>query len=154
MIEMVEDVNGVVSAFVGKLIPGGHRGFDKESAVGFAEDGILIGGTVYHNYNPEAGVVEMTTASTSPRWLTPRTLHAIFAIPFNQWGCQLVVLRVSETNERMIRIAKRFGFEGHLIPRLRGRGEGEWIFTLTDDAWRDTKFERSGHGQSLSATNT
>lgn len=147
MIEMVEDVGGVVSAFVGRHIPGGHRGFNKESAIGFVLNGELIGGTVFHNYSPETRVIEMTTASTSPRWLTPKTLHAIFAIPFEQWCCQMVVLRVSERNERMVRIAQRFGFDGFLIPRLRGRDEAEWLFTLTDDAWKNTKFERSEHGK-------
>lgn len=142
MIEMVEDVGGVVTAFVGRLIPGGDRGFDKASAIGFVDDGELIGGTVFHNWSPETGVIELTTASTSARWLSPKVLHAIFAIPFNQWACQMVLLRVAESNTRMVRIAQRYGFDGHLIPRLGGRDEGLWIFTLTDDQWRNTSFER------------
>lgn len=146
MIELVEDQGGVVAGFVGRLIEGGHRGFDVASAIGYVDDGKLIGGTVFHNYDPEAGVVELTTAATSPRWLTRKTLHAIFAIPFLQWGCQMIVLRVSEHNDRMVGIAQRFGFEGHLIPRLGGRDEDVWVFTLTDDQWRNSAFERSRHG--------
>lgn len=142
MVEIVEDVDGIVTRFVGALIPGGERGFDGSSAIGYILDGELIGGTVFHNYDPEAGVVELTTAATNPRWLTRATMHAIFAIPFDQWGCQLVVLRVAEDNDRMVRIARRYGFDGVLIPRLAGRDQGAWIFTLTDDAWRQTKFER------------
>lgn len=139
---MVEDVGGVVSAFVGKLIPGGERGFDAASAIGFVDNGELIGGTVFHDYNPEAGVVELTTAATSARWLTPTTLHTIFAVPFERWGCQMVVLRVAEDNERMRSIARRFGFNEYVIPRLGGRDRATVIYTLTDDQWRDTSFER------------
>lgn len=147
MIEIVEDEGGVVTAFVSRLLPGGDRGFGKSSAVGFVENGELIGGTVFHNYDPDAGVVELTTATTSPRWLTRQTLHAIFAIPFDQWGCQMIVLRVAASNQRMVKIAKRYGFSGVLIPRLAGRREGVWVFTLTDDAWRGTALERRRHGQ-------
>lgn len=139
---MVEDRDGVVTRLVGSMIPAGDRGFGKASAIGFVLDGQLIGGTVFHNYDPEAGVVELTTASASPRWLTRETMHAIFAIPFDQWGCQMVVLRVQESNARMVRIAEKYGFTGHLIPRLAGRDEGVWVFTMTDDAWRQNRFER------------
>ena len=142
MIEIVEDVDGVVTRFVGSLIPNGDRGFGKASAIGYVRDGDLIGGTVFHNYDPEAGVVELTTAAIDPHWLTRETMHAIFAIPFNQWGCQMVILRVAEDNKRMVRIAERYGFDGVLIPRLAGRDKGVWVFTLTDDAWRQNRFER------------
>ena len=154
MIELVEDVGGVVSAFVGRLIPGGERGFDKASAIGYVRDGQIVGGTVFHNYDPEAGIIEMTTAATSPHWLTPKTLHAIFAIPFNQWGCQMVVLRVAEDNTRMRHIARRFGFNEYVIPRLAGRGKATVIYTLTDDQWRNSPFEkRHARGQAVSTEN-
>jgi len=47
---------------------------------------------------------------------------------------------VSERNTGMVEIAQRFGFQGTLIPRLRGRTESEWIFTLTDDDWRASRW--------------
>lgn len=146
MIEIVEDENGVVADFVARHIPGEVRSFEKASAIGYVHNGTLIGGTVFSNYDPEAGVVELSTAATSPRWLTRETMHAMFAIPFDQWGCQMVVLRVAEDNERMVRIAQKFGFDGHLIPRLGGRDKGVWIFTLTDDAWRQHRSERRNNG--------
>lgn len=142
MVEIVEDTGGVVTRFVSELIPGGHRGFDKASAIGYVLDDELIGGTIFHNFSPEAGVVELTTASTNPRWLTRETMHAMFSIPFDQWGCQMIILRVAEDNDRMVKIAKRYGFDGVLIPRLGGREKGVWIFTLTDDAWRQNRFKR------------
>lgn len=122
----------------------GYSGFDGNflGAVGVAEAGSLIGGTVFHNHYAKEGVVEMTSASSNPRWLSRRMIRAIFTYAFDLLECQMVVLRVSETNTDMVNIADRFGFRGYLIPRLRGKNEAEWIFTLTDDQWRDSPFRR------------
>lgn len=138
--------NEVVAAWVAAHIPGCERGFDKPVAIGVVENGRLIGGTCFHNWNPEAGVIEMSSAGTSPRWLSRKMLKAIFGYVFDRVGCQLVVMRVSERNSRMVRIAEKFGFAGTLIPRLRGRDEAEWIFTLTDDQWRQHPLARSFNG--------
>lgn len=147
MIELVTGQNQAIAAWVAAHIPGCERGWHNPTAIGVLEDGELIGATVFHGWQPEAGVIEMSSAGISPRWLHPRMLRAIFEYVFDQLKCQMVVMRVSERNERMVRIAQKFGFDGHLIPRLRGRDENEWVFTLTDDAWRSHKFKRSTHGQ-------
>ena len=147
MIGLLYGHSAAVANWVAQHIPGCEAGFHKPVAIGVIEDERLIGGTVFHNWNPAAGVIEMSSAGSSPRWLHPKMLRAIFAYPFEQIGCQMVVLRVSERNARMVRIAERFGFSGHLIPRLRGRDEAEWVFTLTDDDWRKHPFTRSTHGQ-------
>jgi RimJ/RimL family protein N-acetyltransferase len=145
LIEMVEDVGGVVSAFVGKRIPGGDRGFDKASAIGFVENGELIGGLVYHDYQPEAGIVEISAASTSKRWLTRRTLFAVFSIPFDRWGCQMVVMRTRADNQQengrgIARIARAYGFTQTLIPRLYGRNADCILHCLTEEAWRQNGY--------------
>jgi hypothetical protein len=54
----------------------------------------------------------------------------------------LVVARISERNTALHRIFHAYGFQSIVIPRLRGRGEDERIFTLTDDDWRASKFYR------------
>lgn len=109
-------------------------------SMGVFEDGNLVAGTLYHNHYPEYGLVELSSASISKRWLTKHVINAMFFLPFNRLGCQLCVLRVSEKNENMIGIARKFGFEETFIPRLRGRDEGEFIFTLTEEAWKESKY--------------
>ncbi|UWF68413.1 MULTISPECIES: hypothetical protein [unclassified Brucella] len=47
----------------------------------------------------------------------------------------------------MIRIARAYGFSETYIPRLRGRDEGEFIFTLTDDDWRNGRFFKASTGR-------
>lgn len=112
------------------------------NAFGVAENGQLIGGTVFHNWYPKEGVIEMSSAATSPKWLSREMIRTIFTYAFDLVGCQLVVMRVSTDNSRMMNIARRFGFNIYTIPRLRGKMEDEAICTFTDDQWRSSPFNR------------
>ncbi|MEP7452822.1 GNAT family protein [Phyllobacterium sp. SB3] len=134
------EINQGIAYFVASHIPGCTRGFESYTTMGVIKDDQLIAGVVYSNFFPETGVIELSAASTSRLWLTRPVLNAMFGYPFDQLGCQICVLRVSERNERMIRILHRFGFGSVRIPRLRGSDEAEIIFTLTDDAWRSSRF--------------
>jgi len=131
---------GEIARFVAENIPGCERGFGPCVASGVYRDGELIGGTVYHNWNPESGVIEMSGAGKN--WWNRAYLKAVHDYVFNTAGCQMAVMRVSENNKRMLRTAVAFGYRKHLIPRLRGRNEAEAIMTLTDDDWRHSKFNR------------
>lgn len=129
-------INQAVASFVASGIAGCERGWENFTTLGLIEGDRLVAGVVFHNYAPEAAVIEISAASTSRRWLTRPMLKGMFGYPFDQLGCQMVVLRVSERNAVMIGIAERFGFTAYRIPRLRGREEAEILFTLTDDDWR------------------
>lgn len=134
-------------AFVTKWIADqlGQSGFAGGSlnAFGVFDKNECIGGTVFHNYYPKEGVVEMSSASIRSDWLTRPMIRTIFNYAFAVLGCQMVVMRVSAINARMTNIANRFGFNSYLIPRLRGKDEDEYIFTFTDDQWRESRFNRS-----------
>ncbi len=124
--------------------PGSSRGFGECQGMGVVddEDDKLIAGAIWHNYEPEAGVIEISAAATSKRWLTRQTLDMMFGVPFREWNCQAVVLRVPDSDKPMHRMLKAYGFEVYRIPRLRGRDEAENVFVLTDDAWRANKFNQ------------
>lgn len=102
----------------------------------------LIAATAYHNWHQDSGIMELSSAAVSRRWLTRPVINAMFRFPFEIMGCQMVVLRVSERNTNMVHIARSFGFTEVLIPRLRGRDENEFIFTLTDDQWASSPYRR------------
>lgn len=138
-----------VADFVAKTIPGCERGFGECSAIGFVEGGRIVAGVVYHNWNPESGVIEMSAASSHRAWLTRERLAAIFDYPFR--FCRMVVTRQSERNRRAIRIWRSLGGKEYRIPDLRGPGEAEVFFTLTADDWRSGKFKGIAHGQAVSA---
>lgn len=113
----------------------------------------VIGACLFHNYDPDAGLVELTSASLSAKWLTRRVLAEMFGFAFDQMGCQAAMMRVDPTNTRMCRIAAAFGFKRYDIPRLRGRDKAEALFLLGDDEWRSGKFTRKcSHGQKVTST--
>lgn len=134
-----------VGDFVSMLIWGDpERIRNYRSLAVFAEHG-LIAGMLFHNHDPATGVVEMSSAAVSKLWITRPVMNAAFSgLAFGHLGCQMVALRVSERNKPMIRIARHIGFSEVKIPRLRGRNEAEYIFTLTDDAWRSSRFFKEG----------
>lgn len=146
MFDPVLGENARVGRFVADHIPGCERGFDNFTAIGFGKP--LVAGIVYHNWNPEAGVIELSAAATRHDWLSRRNLGLIFGYPFDQLGCQMCVARISEHNARTRRIWRALGAVEHVIPRLRGRDEAEVLSTLTKEAWDG--FWRKTNGKKLS----
>lgn len=111
-----------------------------------------IGGVVFHDWNPEAGVMCMSAAG-EPGWLNRSVLYAMHDYVFNTAGCQLAVMQVSERNARMRRIGLAYGYTETRVPRLRGRDEAEMIMTLPDEVWRASLFHKGqAHGQAERAT--
>ncbi len=126
--------------WVADRIPGCARGWDACVAMRvFRAE--TIGAVIYHDWNPEAGTLCMSAAGGSG-WLTRSVLRAMHGYVFDDAGCQLAVLQVSEKNAAMRRIALAYGYCEFVIPRLRGRNEAECLLTLTDDAWRASRFHK------------
>lgn len=144
-------LNAELAEWAGRGIWGDKaRGFGPCMTLAVSEDGKLAAVVVYHNYQPEAGVVELTTNSTTPRWLTRSVLHEMFALAYQGLECQLVVIRVSPSNTRMQRMLKAYGFQCYTIPRLRGRYEDELVFTLTDNCfWTNSFNKRLSNGKKI-----
>lgn len=136
------ELNTAIGDFVSNEIWGRPGQIENFCSLGILDGDRLVAGVLYHNHYPDTGVIEMTAASISKRWLTRPVLKAMFSLPFDRFGCQLCVLRVSENNKPMIRMAKAYGFAEYVIPRLRGRDEAEHILTLTDDDWRRSRFHK------------
>ena len=136
----------MVERFVAGLL-GYPRGFGECQAVGFLDrDGKLVAGVVYHQYQPEQGVIEISAASTCRNWLNRARLAEIFDYPF-RIGCRLVVARIGEHNARARRIWRSLGSDEYVIPALRSPTESEVIYTLSAEKWRAGKFKDIQHGQ-------
>ncbi len=134
------DVNDALATWCAKEI-GLPRPFERPyTTMGVFDGSTLIAVMLWNNYQPEAGVIEFHGAATSRRWLNRQSLAAMFRYPFSGIGCQMIVTRNSEQNTSLHRMLASYGFTRFHIPRLRGRGEGETIWTLTDDQWRSSKF--------------
>ncbi len=107
----------------------------------FDEGHQIRGVMVYHNWDPEAGVIEVSGAGWG-KWMTPDTLHAMYAYPFDFLQCQLVIQRNDPDDKKLERQLKRYGFNKYFIPRIRGREKGEALFTLTVEDWANNDFHK------------
>ena len=131
-----------VAGFVADLL-GEKRGFGNCQAIGFlSAGGDLEAGVVYHNWNPDTEVIEISAASLNRRWCSKEAVRLIFGYPFEQIGCQMVIARISEKNARALRIWRSLGADEIRVPRLYGRDEAACIMTITSEAWFDGPFAR------------
>jgi RimJ/RimL family protein N-acetyltransferase len=140
--------NDAVAHLVASLIDGCDRSdFGDCTAIGVAEDERLIGGFVFHNYNPVTGVMEISFAGMSRRWLTREIIYAVFSYLFDQLGCQMAISRTPAGMKHALRMTRSYGFSQVTIPRLFGRNEDGIISTLTEEAWRANGFHKENiHG--------
>lgn len=142
----------LVAEFAARLL-GFSRGFGECQAVGFLDkDGKLEGAIVYHNYQPENGVIEISGASTCRTWLNRDRLRTIFDYPF-RIGCRMIVTRTGEHNH-VRRIWRSLGADEIIVPALRSPTEAEVIYTLTREQWQGSKFGKPRNGQEKSAPST
>jgi len=102
----------------------------------------IVAGVVFHNWNPEAGVIEASAASVNPKWAQRGVLKELTDYAFRRAGCQMLVARTDEGNRRVRRLWKALGAAEYIIPRLRGREASEVILCVSDDAWQKSKFMR------------
>lgn len=144
MFGYVCDHPDLVRGFVEQLIPAcRERGLPRAStAIGVIDrDGRLIGGMVYHNYDPDAGVIEMSGAALpGSGWLSRETLRHVYTYPFLQLDCQMVVMRVAADDERLLRQLAAFNYSFIKIPRLLGRNKDAVLALLTKEDWIANKF--------------
>jgi hypothetical protein len=96
----------------------------------------------FQNYDSEAGVVELTGASVSPRFLTRKTLRELYSYAFDTLACQTVMQVARADDDHQARLLPRYGFKRYDVPRLKGRNTDAAIYVLHDDVWRASKFHK------------
>ncbi|MEM9969517.1 MAG: N-acetyltransferase [Pseudomonadota bacterium] len=121
----------------------GWAGFQAAFVVNAA--GKDVAAVVFHDWNPEAGVIEVSAAAQTPRWAARSVLTELFGYAFNGCGCQAVAART--TSERVAKLWQGFGATKHEIPRLAGRDRALTLLVLTDDAWRASRLNGGLNGE-------
>lgn len=146
MHEYVYENSEAVAWAVAQMIPHcRQRGFGKCKAIGVLENGVLIGGIVYNNWNPEAETIEITAAAISPRWLTRETIRRMYEYPFEQIGVQGVIQHTPADNERLLAQLARGGYTFEPQTRYFGRYRDGVYCLLTRETWEQSKFIRRRH---------
>src|SRR5215467_4856004 len=145
MLRYVHGYDEEVSAFVAHMIPSMHgRGFGECKTIGVVrDDGEMIAGIVYHNWNPQAGVIEMSAAAIpGSRWFTRRTADVMYEYPFVQLDCQMIMQLTPADDERLLGQLARGGYMFVLVPRLLGRDQDGVLCLFTREMWIDNKILR------------
>lgn len=127
-----------VAAWVARQIPHvGPRGFGPCRALAVVCGDRPLAGFVLHDYQPEAGTIQISMAAVSPLWAKPDTIRGLLAVPFVQYGCFKVWTCIPHDNERAIRFNEGIGMKSEATLRHQfGRGRHARIFGMTAPEWR------------------
>ena len=141
-----EETQALSRLVADRIWPGKGHDFGECQCIAVTHDGELAAGLVYHNYDPDAAVVEISGASWMKGWLTRSVLKAMYGYPFIDCGCQAVFQRVPDEDKPQHRMLKAFGAERYRIPRLRGIDRAENIYVTTRETWETNNFARYNRG--------
>lgn len=128
-----------VAQWVGWQIWGRMDAFDACTAMGVLRGDKLVAGLVFHNWEPDHGVIEVSAAAVDRRWLTRKVASTALRYAFEECACQMVVARYSERNTPARKIWVALGSDETHIPRLYGRDTAGVIATLTKEAWGESR---------------
>jgi len=144
MLDYVYGYDELVAKFVAGLIPEARsRGFGRCKTIGIIQDIALIAGLVYHNFNPDAGTIEISGAALPGKaWLSRETLKRMYQYPFLGCHCQMVVNHVAAEDERQLRQLAVYGYSFITLPRALGRDRDAVRCQLTREDWEANKFNR------------
>jgi RimJ/RimL family protein N-acetyltransferase len=126
-----------VEAFISAKIWGKPRDMPGDTIIVSVDGkGDAQGAAIFQNYDAKHDTIEISAAGIASRWLSRAVLFEMFAYPFNQLGCQAVVLQCDPADAIMARIAGAYGFKRYDIPHLRT------LYVLSADDWRANGFHK------------
>lgn len=107
-------------------------------AIGLVNDNKLICGVVYSDCATKVDgsplSIEMSIASTSPRWATKNNLKVFFSYPFIQLGLERVMTQCSAEKPDIIAFNQRLGFMQEGVHRQAWPMGGDCIsFSMLKD---------------------
>lgn len=114
MIDIIYGLDELVAEWVSQQLPGRPE-LKPCVAIGFAIEDRIIAGAVFNNYR--GGSIEWSMAATDKRWMTRRTLRAIFAYPFVQVSVRRLQVTVAKRDKRTRKMVQRLGFKFEGIGR-------------------------------------
>jgi len=141
MLDHIYGHDVVVAGFVASMIPAcRNRGFGKCMTIGVIDGDELVAGIVYHNWNPEAGVIEISCAALPGRtWMTRETIKRAYQYPFLHLGCQMVMQMTAAEDTRLLRQLAALNYAFITLPRILGPEADGVVCLLTREAWQASK---------------
>lgn len=124
-----------VTGYMSVLIWGKTRPMPDGTALLITHRDKALGAVLFHNWHPDHGTVEISIASTSPRWLTKKTIRAMADYVFNTLKAQAGYMRVDARRTDICRQLEACGFLRVDVPHMRGKGLSEAFFIMGVDEW-------------------
>ena len=117
---------------------------DGVKCVGVIQDNKLVGAVAYSGFFPGnehwSPDVEMTAAADTPRWWSRAVGRDLLGIPFRQFGCERITLRVRKKDRRTRRFVEGIGFKLEGILRRALRSDDACLYGLTKTDWERGKY--------------
>ena len=139
-----------VAEWVAQRIPhvGSSVAFGPCAGIGvLADDGSIIGGVVFNNWQPACRSVEVSFASDSPRWLTRRIIREILRYPYGQLDCNRLTSVTPRKATSARRFLEAFGFKREGLVR-EGFGDDDAVISgLLRREWEASRFNQERGGQ-------
>lgn len=125
MAHLIYDRPDILLPWAAKQIPytGSVEAFGKAVAVGVttgpAKTDRLMAVVVFYTYDDDAKTCQVSAAAVDPRWASRGTLRGVLAVPFIQYGCNLVWSATPHTADRTIRFIQAVGFTREAVLKSR-----------------------------------
>lgn len=91
--------------------------FEKHAGLAVMNGDVVMAGVVYDEYDPNNKTIQMSIAVDDPKCWTRNVVRQLLAYPFEELGVYRVWFQTPHTNERLIEIAKKFGFTMEAVLR-------------------------------------
>lgn len=129
---------------------GGEWTKGRGASLGLLEDGHLVAGVAYDNWNG-ASICMHVAAERPVTWLTRPFAWIAFHYPFEQLGVRKVIGLVSSTNEAAIRFNLSLGFVREATLAEASPNADLIIFTMMKHQCRWLNWNQNGKAQSTSS---
>ena len=83
-----------VARFLADRIGGWPDGWQIGTILAIAKGDKIVAAVLFHNWQPQNGVIEISAASDDRRWLSRAVMQDMFAYAFVQMAAQAVVARM------------------------------------------------------------
>lgn len=129
-----------VGAWVQARIPNMPRLPAPFVGIGVLSGAQLVAGVLFHGYVPEFGVIEVSIAADTPRWISRQRVSLILGYPFRQLRCGRVGAAIMAANTRSVRLCEGLGFQREGLLRRGFGGDDAVVLGLLREDWERGRY--------------
>lgn len=123
-----------VAEWVAKRIPYMEELPRDFAAIGVADGNRPVAGMVFHDYYPDFATIQISGASTDPRWLFK--FRDLLSYPFDELGCFKVWTCSPIDNKRALRASSWLGKREAVLAHHYGKKKHAVIYRLLEPEYR------------------